>query len=122
VLTVDPSLPNIVLKCIVLVFLLIFNVILLSYICSVTCQPIVGLRNRALLGSRPLNASRPNTRYAAIGEAVFTPCRAVPSRTAPCVATQHVAMTSPGNRSRGVSRDLRVSASDATQLSPGSQQ
>jgi hypothetical protein len=68
----------------------------------VTCQPIVGLRNRALLGSRPLKASRPNTRYATIGEAVFTPCRAVPcravpcmpSRTAPCVATQHVAMTS----------------------------
>jgi hypothetical protein len=58
----------------------------------VTCQPIVGLRNRALLGSRPLNASRPNARYAAVGEAAFTPCRfeprevedrAVPSRAAP---------------------------------------
>jgi hypothetical protein len=58
----------------------------------VTCQPIVELRNRALLGSRPLNASRPNTRYAAVGEAVFIPCcfetrevevRAVPSRAAP---------------------------------------
>jgi hypothetical protein len=58
----------------------------------VTCQPIVGLRNRALLGSRPLNASRPNTRYAAVGEEVFIPCRfeprevedrAVPSRAAP---------------------------------------
>jgi hypothetical protein len=44
-----------------------------------------------LLGSRPLNASRPNTRYAAVGEAVFAPCRfeprevedrAVPSRAA----------------------------------------
>jgi hypothetical protein len=53
----------------------------------VTCQPIVGLRNRALLGSRPLNALRPNTRYAAIGEAVFTPCHAVhaePNRTVRC--------------------------------------
>jgi hypothetical protein len=58
---------------------------------NVICQPIVGLRNRALLGSRPLNASRPNTRYAAVGEAVFAPCRfepqevedwAVPSRPA----------------------------------------
>jgi hypothetical protein len=46
----------------------------------------------ALLGSRPVNTSRPNTRYATIREAVFTPCcseprevedRAVPSRTAP---------------------------------------
>jgi hypothetical protein len=46
----------------------------------VTCQPIVGLRNRALLGSRPLNASRPNTRCAAVGEAVSSPCPAVPCR------------------------------------------
>jgi hypothetical protein len=36
----------------------------------VTCQPIVGLRNRALLGSRQLNASRPSTRCVAVGEAV----------------------------------------------------
>jgi hypothetical protein len=39
----------------------------------VTCQPIVGLRNRALLGSRPLNASRPSTRCAAVGEAGSSP-------------------------------------------------
>jgi hypothetical protein len=45
---------------------------------TVTCQPFVGLRNRALLGSWPLNALRPNTRYAAVGEAVFTPCRFKP--------------------------------------------
>jgi hypothetical protein len=49
---------------------------------------------QGLLGSRPVNNSRPNTRYATTGEAVSSPCRAVPSRTAPCVATQHVAMTS----------------------------
>jgi hypothetical protein len=54
----------------------------------VTCQPFVGLRNRALLGSRQLNASRPNTCPAAVGEALFAPCRAVPSRTAPSAATQ----------------------------------
>jgi hypothetical protein len=57
------------------------------YIYIVTCQPIVGLRNRAFLGSRPLNASRPNTRYATTGEAVFTPCRAVP-----CWAEPHRAL------------------------------
>jgi hypothetical protein len=43
-----------------------------------------GLRNRALLGSRPLNASRPNTRCAAVGEAVFAPCRAEQNRTKRC--------------------------------------
>jgi hypothetical protein len=61
-----------------------------EYIHTVTCRPIVGLLNPLL------NTSRPNTRYAAIGEAVFYPCRAVPSRTAPCVATQQAAMTSHG--------------------------
>jgi hypothetical protein len=50
----------------------------------VTCQPIVGLRNKALLGSRPLNASRPNTCCAAVGEAVFAPCRAEQNRTERC--------------------------------------
>jgi hypothetical protein len=50
----------------------------------VTCQPIVGLRNKALLGSRPLNASRPNSRCAAVGEAVFAPCRAEQNRTKRC--------------------------------------
>jgi hypothetical protein len=44
---------------------------------TVTCRPIVGLRNRALLGSQPVNNSRPNTRYATIGEAVFSPHRAL---------------------------------------------
>jgi hypothetical protein len=63
---------------------------------NVTCQPIVGLRNRALLGSRPLNASRTNTRYATTGEAVSSPYRAVLSWTAPCVVTQQAAMTSHG--------------------------
>jgi hypothetical protein len=47
----------------------------------VTCQPIVGLRNKALLGSRPLNASRPNIRCAAVEEAVFALCRAEQNRT-----------------------------------------
>jgi hypothetical protein len=48
--------------------------------------------------------------------------RAVPSRTAPhhTVPTQHATMASHGTRSRGISRDLRVSASDATHPSPGS--
>jgi hypothetical protein len=40
----------------------------------VTCQPNVGLRNRALLGSRPLSTLRPSARCAAVGEAVFAPC------------------------------------------------
>jgi hypothetical protein len=53
------------------------------YYYIVICQPIVGLRNRALLGSRPLNASRTNTRYATIEEAVFTPCRTVPCHAEP---------------------------------------
>jgi hypothetical protein len=39
------------------------------------------LRNRASLGSRPLNASRRNTRCSAVGEAVFAPCRAEQNRT-----------------------------------------
>jgi hypothetical protein len=56
----------------------IFGVKTKTYVDSVTCQPIVGLRNTELLGSRSLNASRPNTRYAAVGEAVFTPCRFEP--------------------------------------------
>jgi hypothetical protein len=50
-----------------------------------------------LLGSRPLNASRPNTRCAAVGEAVFAPCRAEQNRTERCctagrdgVTRQHV--------------------------------
>jgi hypothetical protein len=77
----------------------------LFFIYIVTCQPIVGLRNRALLGSRPLNASRPNTCYAAVGEAGSSPrSRDDVTRT----------------RSREISRDLRVSASDVTQPSPGS--
>jgi hypothetical protein len=58
-------------------------------------NPLLGCAT-ALLGSRPLNASRPNTRCAAVGEAVSSPCRAVPSRTAPCVVTQQAAMTSHG--------------------------
>jgi hypothetical protein len=53
----------------------------------VTRQPIVGLRYRALLGSRPANNSRPNTRYTTIGEAVFSPCRAEPNRTLRCYTT-----------------------------------
>jgi hypothetical protein len=46
-----------------------------------------GLRNRALLGSRPLNASRLNTRCAAVGEAVFAPCRAEQNRAERCYTT-----------------------------------
>jgi hypothetical protein len=46
---------------------------------------------RALLGSGPVNISQPNTCYATIGEAVFSPCRAEPweveDRTVPsCTA------------------------------------
>jgi hypothetical protein len=68
-----------------------------SRINIVTCQTIVGLRNKALLGSRPLKTSRLNTRCAAVGEAVFAPCRAVPNRTAPSAATQQAAITSHGS-------------------------
>jgi ABC-type phosphonate transport system ATPase subunit len=71
----------------------------------VTCQPIVGLRSSALLGNRQLNASLPNTRHAAVGEAGSFPRR-----------RDDVTRT----RSRGISRDLRVAASDVTQPSPGS--
>jgi hypothetical protein len=49
----------------------------------VTCQPFVGLPNRALLGSRQLNTSRRSTLYA-VGEAVFAPCRAEQNRTEHC--------------------------------------
>jgi hypothetical protein len=61
---------------------------------SVTCQPIVGLRNTALLGSRSVNNSWRNTRYAMVGEAVFSSCRIVPSQTAPCIATQQAVLMS----------------------------
>jgi hypothetical protein len=61
-----------------------------------TCQPFVGLRN-GVSRHRPVNNSRPNTRCAAVGEAVFAPCRAVPSRTATSAATQQAAMTSHGS-------------------------
>jgi hypothetical protein len=45
------------------------------------CQPTVGLRNRALLGSRQLSASRPSTRCAAGGGGVFSvPFRPEPNR------------------------------------------
>jgi hypothetical protein len=81
-------------------FFLLFNcskVYCVRCVYIVTWQPIVGLCSRALLGSRQLNASRPNTRSAAVGEAVFAPFRAVPSRTAPSAATQQAAMTSHGS-------------------------
>jgi hypothetical protein len=55
----------------------------------VTCQPFVGLRNRSLLGSRQLNASRLNTRSAAVGEPVIAPCRVVPCRAEPHRALLH---------------------------------
>jgi hypothetical protein len=43
---------------------------------------------RALLGSRPVNTLRPNTRYVTIGEAVFTlSCRRL--KTGPCRVTLH---------------------------------
>jgi hypothetical protein len=61
----------------------------------VTCQPFVGSRNRALLGSRQLNASRTSTCCAAVGEAVFAPCHAEQNRTERCYAAG--AMTSQGN-------------------------
>jgi hypothetical protein len=46
------------------------------------------------------------------------PCHAEPNRTVRCYTTCRDDVTR--TRSRGISRDLRVSASDATQLSPGS--
>jgi hypothetical protein len=61
----------------------------------VTCQPIVELRSRALLGSRQLNASRTSTRCAAVREAVFAPCRAEQNRTERCYTAG--AMTSQEN-------------------------
>jgi hypothetical protein len=71
------------------------------YIYIVACQPIVGLRNKALLGSRPLNASRTNTRSATAGEAVFAPCRAERSRAKRCCTagamTSHVFTWLPGD-------------------------
>jgi hypothetical protein len=63
----------------------------------VTCQPIVGLRKKSLLGSRPLNASRPNTRCAAVGEAGFAPCRAERCCTAGAM-TSHVFTWLPGDK------------------------
>jgi hypothetical protein len=55
----------------------------------VTCQPTVGLRNRALLGSWRLSASRPSTRCAAVS----SPCRQCePNRTVRCYTID--AMTS----------------------------
>jgi hypothetical protein len=67
----------------------------------VTCQPIFGLRNRALLGSRPLKASRPNTRYATTGEAVSSPCRAELKRTMRCYTRGHDDVTRHHARLRG---------------------
>jgi hypothetical protein len=65
----------------------------------VTCHPIVGLRNKALQGTRPLSASRQSAHCAAVGEDGSSPrSRDDVTRT----------------RSRGVSRDLRFSASDVT--------
>jgi hypothetical protein len=49
----------------------------------VTCQPIVGLRNRALLGSRPLSALRPSTRCAG-GGVFFVLCHPELNRTLRC--------------------------------------
>jgi hypothetical protein len=72
-------------------------VIITIYI--VTCQPFVGLRNRALLGSRQINASRPSTRCAAVGEAGSSPrirddvtqqhWNTVPARVRDDVTRQH---------------------------------
>jgi hypothetical protein len=47
-----------------------------------------GLRSGAMLGSRPLNNLRSNTRSGAVGEAVCAPCRVVPSGAAPSAARQ----------------------------------
>jgi hypothetical protein len=66
-----------------------------------TCQPIVGLCNRALLGSRPVNNSRPNTHYATIEEAVFSPCHAEPNHTVRCYTTGRDDVTQHHARFRG---------------------
>jgi hypothetical protein len=67
----------------------------------VTRQSFVGSHNRALLGSRQLNASRLNTRSAAVGEAMFAPCRAEQNRTKRCCTagamTSHVFTWLPGD-------------------------
>jgi hypothetical protein len=80
----------------------------------VTCQPIVGLRNKALLGRRPLNASRPNTRCAAVGEAVFAPCRAEQNLTERCYTAGHDDVTRQHARFQGNAGKH----SDLTQHSP----
>jgi hypothetical protein len=70
----------------------------------VTCQPIVGLRNKMLLGNRPVNKTSAQTRWrhaTVLEYGFYATCRGDVTR----------------HRSRGVSRDLRVSASDVTQSS-----
>jgi hypothetical protein len=62
---------------------------------SVTCQPFVGLRN-GVSRHRQLNAID-RIHSTGVGEAVFAPCRAVPSRTAPSAATSQAVMTSHGS-------------------------
>jgi hypothetical protein len=82
----------------------------------VTCQPFVGLRNRALIGSRRLNASRRSTRYA-VGEAVFAPCRAEQNRTERCYTAGCDDRTRQHARFQG---NAGKQWPDAPQLSPGS--
>jgi hypothetical protein len=67
----------------------------------VTCQPFVGLRNGAWLGSCLLNASRPNTRCVAVGEAVFAPCRAKQNRIERCYTAGHDDVTRQHARFQG---------------------
>jgi hypothetical protein len=73
------------------------------YIYIVTCQPIVGLRNKVLLGSRQLNASRTSTRCAAVREnrVRSVPCRAEQNHTQRCCTagamTSHVFTWLPGD-------------------------
>jgi hypothetical protein len=57
----------------------------------VTCRPIVGLRNKALLGDRPVKTRDRKRAARRWGK------RAVPSRTAWSAATQQPAMTSHGS-------------------------
>jgi hypothetical protein len=83
------------------------------YFNIVTCQPIVGLRNKALLGSRPLSASRPSTRCATVGEAGWRHATAL--KYGSC-ATGRDDVTLQHARFRG--NVVQTQWPDATQLSP----
>jgi hypothetical protein len=82
---------------------------------SVTCQPIIGLRNKVLLGSRLLNASRPIHAARRWGEAVFARCCAKQNRTERCYTAGRDDVTQQHARFQGNTGKH----GDVTQPSPG---